>query len=84
MEELKSLVLYPIGLALGTYIIAENDEGVYYKAIQTVEVLFEQYNEQRIREGDVIIFTSDKATHLYVLFSRTITFAVIQSDSDIK
>lgn len=27
--ELKSLVLYPVGLALGTYIIAQNDEGVY-------------------------------------------------------
>lgn len=28
-KEMKSLVLYPIGLALGTYIIAENEEGVY-------------------------------------------------------
>ncbi len=28
-EELKSLVLYPIALALGTYIIAENEEGIY-------------------------------------------------------
>lgn len=27
--EMKSLVLYPVGLAHGTYIIAENDEGVY-------------------------------------------------------
>lgn len=27
--ELKNLVLYPVGLALGTYIIAQNDEGVY-------------------------------------------------------
>lgn len=27
--ELKSLVLYPVGLALGTYIIAQNEEGVY-------------------------------------------------------
>lgn len=26
---LKKLVLYPVGLALGTYIIAQNDEGVY-------------------------------------------------------
>ena len=26
---MKSLVLYPVGLALGTYIIAENDEGIY-------------------------------------------------------
>ena len=27
--DLKSLVLYPVGQALGTYIIAENDEGLY-------------------------------------------------------
>ena len=28
-EELKKLVLYPVGLALGTYIIAQNEEGIY-------------------------------------------------------
>ena len=28
-EEMKSLVLYPIGVAHGTYIIAQNDEGLY-------------------------------------------------------
>lgn len=28
-EEIKHLDLYPVGIALGTYIIAENDEGVY-------------------------------------------------------
>lgn len=28
-QELKDLVLYPVGLALGTYIIAQNEEGVY-------------------------------------------------------
>ena len=28
-KKMKTLVLYPVGLALGTYIIAENDEGVY-------------------------------------------------------
>lgn len=28
-EEMKKLVLYPVGLALGTYIIAENEEGIY-------------------------------------------------------
>ncbi len=27
--EMKSLVLYPVGLALGTYVIAENEEGIY-------------------------------------------------------
>ena len=28
-KEMKSLVLYPVGLALGTYIIAQNEEGIY-------------------------------------------------------
>ncbi len=28
-REMKSLTLYPVGLALGTYIIAQNDEGIY-------------------------------------------------------
>ena len=28
-KEMKNLVLYPVGLAHGTYIIAENEEGVY-------------------------------------------------------
>lgn len=28
-EKLKKLVLYPVGVALGTYIIAQNEEGVY-------------------------------------------------------
>jgi len=28
-QEMKSLVLYPVGLALGTYIIAQNEEGIY-------------------------------------------------------
>ncbi len=28
-EQMKELVLYPVGLAHGTYIIAENEEGIY-------------------------------------------------------
>lgn len=28
-EELKSLKLYPVGLCLGTYIVAENEDGIY-------------------------------------------------------
>jgi DNA mismatch repair protein MutL len=28
-ETVKALKLYPVGLALGTYIVAENDEGIY-------------------------------------------------------
>lgn len=26
---MKNFVLYPVGLALGTYIIAQNEEGIY-------------------------------------------------------
>lgn len=28
-KEMKKLILYPVGLALGTYIIAQNEEGMY-------------------------------------------------------
>ncbi len=28
-KEMKSLVLYPVGLALGTYIIAQNEDGIF-------------------------------------------------------
>ena len=28
-KDMKSLILHPVGLALGTYIIAENDEGIF-------------------------------------------------------
>ncbi len=28
-KEMKKMVLYPVGLALGTYIIAQNEEGIY-------------------------------------------------------
>ena len=28
-KEMKNVVLYPVGLALGTYIIAQNEEGIY-------------------------------------------------------
>ena len=28
-KEMKSLILYPVALALGTYIIAQNEEGIY-------------------------------------------------------
>ncbi len=28
-KEMKNFVLYPVGLALGTYIIAQNEEGIY-------------------------------------------------------
>ena len=53
-KEIKSLVLYPVGLAHGTYIIAENEEGVY---ILDQHAAYERINYERymkrLREKDV-------------------------------
>ena len=52
--ELKSLVLYPVGLAHGTYIIAENEDGVYlldqHAAYERIN--YERYMK-RLREKEV-------------------------------
>ncbi len=53
-EKIKSLVLYPVGLAHGTYIIAENEEGIYlldqHAAYERIN--YERYMK-RLREKDV-------------------------------
>ena len=51
-EELKSLKLYPIGLALGTYIIAQNDEGVYLIDQHAAQerINYEKYHKALINE----------------------------------
>ena len=53
-EDIKSLVLYPVGLAHGTYIIAENDEGIYlldqHAAYERIN--YERYMK-RLREKEV-------------------------------
>ena len=51
-EELKSLKLYPVGLALGTYIIAQNDEGVYLIDQHAAEerINYEKYLKALINE----------------------------------
>lgn len=43
-EEIKALKLYPIGLAHGTYIIAENEEGIY---LIDQHAAFERINYER-------------------------------------
>lgn len=52
--ELKSLKLYPVGLAHGTYIIAENEDGIYlldqHAAYERIN--YERYMK-RLREKDV-------------------------------
>ena len=53
-EELKSLKLYPVGLALGTYIIAENEDGIYlldqHAAYERIN--YERYM-QKLREKKI-------------------------------
>jgi len=53
-EEMKSLVLYPVGLAHGTYIIAENEDGVY---LLDQHAAYERINYERymkkLREKEV-------------------------------
>ncbi len=57
-KEMKSLVLYPVGLALGTYIIAENDEGIYLIDQHAAQerVNYERYMKA-LRERNVAITT---------------------------
>ena len=54
-EELKSLKLYPVGLALGTYIIAENEDGIYlldqHAAYERIN--YERYM-QKLKEKKVV------------------------------
>jgi len=48
-KEMKSLILYPVGLALGTYIIAQNEEGIYlivnssYRTFKEQEEVYDTY-----------------------------------------
>lgn len=47
-EEMKSLVLYPVGIALGTYIVCENDEGVY---LIDQHAAVERVNYEKVLQG---------------------------------
>ena len=53
-EEMKSLVLHPVGLAHGTYIIAENEDGIY---LLDQHAAYERINYERymkkLREKEV-------------------------------
>ena len=53
-ENIKSLVLYPVGLAHGTYIIAENEDGIY---LIDQHAAYERINYERymkkLREKEV-------------------------------
>ena len=53
-EELKSLKLYPVGLALGTYIIAENEDGIYLldQHAANERINYERYM-QKLKEKEI-------------------------------
>lgn len=46
--EIKALELYPVGIALGTYIIAENTEGVY---LIDQHAAVERVNYEKVKKG---------------------------------
>lgn len=47
-KEMKQLVLYPVGLAHGTYIIAQNEEGVYLIDQHAAQ---ERINYEKVKNG---------------------------------
>lgn len=64
-EELKSLKLYPVGLALGTYIIAQNEEGVY--------IIDQHAAQERINYERYLKALKEKEIHkIALLFPLTI------------
>lgn len=56
--EIKSLELYPVGVALGTYIICENKEGVY---LIDQHAAVERVNYEKVLKG---LITKNKVTML--------------------
>lgn len=64
-EELKSLKLYPVGLALGTYIIAQNEDGVY--------IIDQHAAQERINYERYLKALKEKEVHkIALLFPLTI------------
>lgn len=57
-EEIKKLELYPVGIALGTYIIAENDEGIFLIDQHAAQ---ERVNYEKVLKG---IITKSSETML--------------------
>ena len=82
-EELKSLVLYPVGLCHGTYIVCENDEGVYlidqHAAQERVnyENYLENLKNEQVNVTDLLIPINIEFSHSeYLNFlnnSKTLT-----------
>lgn len=64
-SEIKSLILYPIGQALGTYILAQNDEGFYLIDQHAAQ---ERVNYERVQK----IFKEKKITTIESLIPMTI------------
>ena len=68
-KEMKELVLYPVGLALGTYIIAQNEEGIY---LIDQHAAAERVNYERYLNG----LRKKEVTTTYLLIPITIELSV--------
>lgn len=67
-EEIKSLVLYPVGLVHGTYIVAENDEGMF---LIDQHAAYERINYERFMKA-----LKDKSVDkVLMLFPITIEYS---------
>lgn len=77
-EEIKALELYPVGIALGTYIIAENQSGVY---LIDQHAAVERVNYEKVLKG----FLSNERVPLLVPISFEFSsseFGRIKSHTD--
>lgn len=76
-EEFKSLKLYPVGQVHGTFIICENEDGMYiidqHAAHERVnyEMITKKYQEEKVSITDMIVPLSiELSTSDYVLFQE--------------
>lgn len=78
-EEIKNLELYPVGIALGTYIMAENTEGVY---LIDQHAAVERINYEKVLKGLLVKDTVMMLLPVTMELSSS-EYAAIQEKSDI-
>jgi len=79
-EEFKSLVLYPVGLCHGTYIVCENDEGIYFLDQHAAQerVNYENYLEN-LRNEEINI--TNMLIPINIEFSQS-EYIIFKNNSD--